>query len=96
MIRLRGVTNAVLRFGTPEAEPLGQFLARAVEARRDNARTAAVDIDWHEGDVEKLPFEAAAFDDGAREIAGARPRRRAARAPSLRLHGRAHPAAKRR
>jgi SAM-dependent methyltransferase len=29
---------------------------------RDNARTAAVDIDWHEGDVEALPFPDAGFD----------------------------------
>ena len=29
---------------------------------RDNGRTAAVEIDWHEGDVEALPFDEAAFD----------------------------------
>jgi ubiquinone/menaquinone biosynthesis C-methylase UbiE len=29
---------------------------------RDNARLAAVDIDWHEGDVEELPFDANTFD----------------------------------
>jgi SAM-dependent methyltransferase len=29
---------------------------------RANARLAGVDIDWHEGDVEQLPFDAAAFD----------------------------------
>jgi SAM-dependent methyltransferase len=29
---------------------------------RENARLAAVEIDWREGDVEQLPFEAAAFD----------------------------------
>ena len=29
---------------------------------RDNTRTAGPDIDWHEGDVESLPFGAAAFD----------------------------------
>jgi SAM-dependent methyltransferase len=29
---------------------------------RDNARTAAVEIDWHEGDVEALPFDDASFD----------------------------------
>jgi SAM-dependent methyltransferase len=28
----------------------------------DNARAADVRIDWHEGDVEALPFEAAGFD----------------------------------
>jgi SAM-dependent methyltransferase len=31
-------------------------------AARDNARTAGVDIDFHEGDVEQLPFPDAAFD----------------------------------
>jgi SAM-dependent methyltransferase len=29
---------------------------------RDNARIAAVDIDFHEGDVEELPFDSGAFD----------------------------------
>jgi SAM-dependent methyltransferase len=29
---------------------------------RDNARTADVQVDWHEGDVESLPFDASAFD----------------------------------
>jgi SAM-dependent methyltransferase len=29
---------------------------------RENARVAAVEVDWREGDVEQLPFEAAAFD----------------------------------
>ena len=29
---------------------------------RENARLAAVEVDWREGDVEQLPFEAAAFD----------------------------------
>jgi SAM-dependent methyltransferase len=29
---------------------------------RDNGRTAAVEIDWHEGDVEALPFDDASFD----------------------------------
>jgi SAM-dependent methyltransferase len=33
-----------------------------VAAARDNARIASVEIEWHEGDVEQLPFEAAAFD----------------------------------
>ncbi len=33
-----------------------------LEAARANSRTAAVEIDWHEGDVEQLPFDAAAFD----------------------------------
>jgi SAM-dependent methyltransferase len=31
-------------------------------AARDNVRTAGVDIDLHEGDVEQLPFPDAAFD----------------------------------
>ncbi len=31
-------------------------------AARDNARTAGLDVEWHEGDVEQLPFEAATFD----------------------------------
>lgn len=35
-----------------------ELLARA----RENARIADVEIDWHEGDVEKLPFGDAAFD----------------------------------
>lgn len=29
---------------------------------RTNAELAAVAVDWHEGDVEKLPFESATFD----------------------------------
>src|SRR5580698_1524572 len=33
-----------------------------LERARENARTANVEIDWHEGDVEKLPFADAAFD----------------------------------
>ena len=33
-----------------------------LERARENARIAAVDIDWHEGDVEKLPFGDASFD----------------------------------
>jgi SAM-dependent methyltransferase len=33
-----------------------------LERARENARIAAVEIDWHEGDVEKLPFANAAFD----------------------------------
>jgi SAM-dependent methyltransferase len=31
-------------------------------AARDNARIADLTIDWHEGDVEKLPFDNGAFD----------------------------------
>lgn len=35
-----------------------ELLARA----RENARIASVEVDWHEGDVENLPFGDAAFD----------------------------------
>ena len=33
-----------------------------LEAARENATTAGVDVDWREGDVEQLPFEDGAFD----------------------------------
>jgi SAM-dependent methyltransferase len=33
-----------------------------LERARENASIAGVDIDWHEGDVEQLPFPDAAFD----------------------------------
>ena len=33
-----------------------------LERARENARTAGVEVEWHEGDVEKLPFNAGAFD----------------------------------
>jgi SAM-dependent methyltransferase len=33
-----------------------------LETARENARIAAVTVDWHEGDVEQLPFEAESFD----------------------------------
>src|SRR5437588_3241039 len=33
-----------------------------LEKARENSRTAGVDVDWREGDVEKLPFENAVFD----------------------------------
>ena len=33
-----------------------------LERARENARIAGVEIDWHEGDVEKLPFGNAEFD----------------------------------
>jgi len=33
-----------------------------LERARYNSQTAGVEIDWHEGDVEKLPFPDAAFD----------------------------------
>jgi SAM-dependent methyltransferase len=33
-----------------------------LEVARSNATLAGVDIDWHQGDVEQLPFEADTFD----------------------------------
>ena len=33
-----------------------------LQEARTNARIAGVDIDWHEGDVEQLPFDAGTFD----------------------------------
>lgn len=33
-----------------------------IEVARDNARIAAVEVDWHEGDVESLPFAADRYD----------------------------------
>ena len=33
-----------------------------IAVARENARLAAVSVDWHEGDVEKLPFDAESFD----------------------------------
>lgn len=33
-----------------------------LERARENARIAGVEVDWHEGDVEKLPFSDAEFD----------------------------------
>jgi ubiquinone/menaquinone biosynthesis C-methylase UbiE len=33
-----------------------------LERARENARIAGVEVEWHEGDVEKLPFGDAAFD----------------------------------
>src|SRR6202790_3135704 len=33
-----------------------------LEVARENARVAAVSIDWHEGDVEHLPFDPSTFD----------------------------------
>jgi ubiquinone/menaquinone biosynthesis C-methylase UbiE len=35
-----------------------ELLARA----RENAQLADLDVEWHEGDVEQLPFDSAAFD----------------------------------
>ena len=31
-------------------------------AARENAAIAGVDVEWHEGDAEKLPFDAGGFD----------------------------------
>jgi len=45
------------------ARVIGLDLTPALLGRaRENARIAGVQIDWHEGDVEKLPFDNAAFD----------------------------------
>jgi SAM-dependent methyltransferase len=33
-----------------------------LERARENAGIAGVDVDWHEGDIEKLPFADASFD----------------------------------
>jgi SAM-dependent methyltransferase len=33
-----------------------------LDVARDNAQTAGVDVDWHEGDAERLPFPADGFD----------------------------------
>src|ERR1700739_4709436 len=33
-----------------------------LELARENSRIAGVEVDWHEGDVEKLPFENSSFD----------------------------------
>jgi SAM-dependent methyltransferase len=33
-----------------------------IERARENSQIAKVAVEWHEGDAEKLPFEAAAFD----------------------------------
>lgn len=33
-----------------------------LEVARDNSRAAGVDVDWREGDVEQLPFDANTFD----------------------------------
>ena len=33
-----------------------------LERARDNSRIAGVEVDWREGDVEKLPFEDSSFD----------------------------------
>ena len=33
-----------------------------LETARENARIASVNVEWHEGDVEALPFDAESFD----------------------------------
>lgn len=38
------------------------FTPELLERARENARIAAVQVDWHEGDVEKLPFGDREFD----------------------------------
>src|SRR6266404_1896087 len=53
-----GVTAARLGAHVTGLDLTPELLAVA----RDNARTAQVEIDWHEGDVEHMPFGAAAFD----------------------------------
>ena len=64
-----------------------------LERARENARIAGVEIDWHEGDVEKLPFADAAFDVVLSQFghifapqAGSCDRRNAARAEARRNH----------
>jgi SAM-dependent methyltransferase len=52
------VTAARLGAGVTGLDLTPELLARA----RENARIARVEIVWHEGDVEKLPFGDAAFD----------------------------------
>ena len=45
------------------AHVTGQDLTpELLSVARENARVASVTIEWHEGDVEQLPFEAATFD----------------------------------
>ena len=52
------VTAARLGATVTELNTTPELLAAA----RDNGRTAAVDVEWHEGDAESLPFEHGAFD----------------------------------
>ncbi len=45
------------------AQVTGQDLTpELLDAARENARTASLTIDWQEGDVEQLPYEAETFD----------------------------------
>ncbi len=45
------------------AETTGLDLTAALlDQARENARTAGVQVDWHQGDVESLPFEDERFD----------------------------------
>ncbi len=52
------ITAARLGAKTTGLDLTPQLLARA----RENAQIAGVDIDWHEGDVEALPFGDGTFD----------------------------------
>src|SRR6266849_2982769 len=55
-----GVAITAARRGAPGT---GRDLTREVlEVARERGRVAAVSRDWHEGDVEHLPFEASTFD----------------------------------
>ncbi len=38
------------------------FTPQLLERARENARIAGIDVEWHEGDVEALPFPDASFD----------------------------------
>jgi SAM-dependent methyltransferase len=52
------VTAARLGANVTGLDLTPELLAEA----RENSRIATVDIDWHEGDVEHLPFDAGTFD----------------------------------
>jgi SAM-dependent methyltransferase len=52
------VTAARLGANVTGLDLTPELLAEA----RENSRIAAVDVDWHEGDVEQLPFDAGTFD----------------------------------
>src|SRR5688572_11213740 len=38
------------------------FTPELLDRARENSRIAEVDVDWHEGDAEDLPFDDEAFD----------------------------------